>query len=382
MLVPLRADAVLPPDLVVSVGSQVAGFFSFFAVLIGSAVASLGVVYLRWYPYFSRYAVYVAFGVLAVLLIGTNYYLLSELREIRSQPPTVVDPPDFSRDEEGDVCDTCKFYGDSLVLFSPDEAEPFVLDMTLNRIQEPNGKFTQYYFLDGYLNGESVEHYTQFLDDSPTPRAHGFLTDFNRETASDKSVRDRYRGEVVMNEQSVSFQVEPVAGDFLSRNRPTQTQYHSTSYGEVTIDGKIRPVHVLAEALQSTDFRQDIFFDGYDELESLTHQLILWAEDGDFYLIDRSVVSSDTPAYPSHDWLLYKEAATGFTKKAFMSDIVEHSLGDWTVYAPDFRNATIEVEAVTEYQPLDGKRDKWIVRGTIKDERGTRAVSGIMLRVN
>lgn len=380
-LAPLPVAAVVPPDLVVSVGSQIAGFFSFFVVLIGSVIASLGIVYARWYPYFRRYAAYVAFGLLAVLLLGSNYVLWSEITALRAQPPTVVAPPDFTREEGEEDCDVCEFQSDGLILFSPDENDPFVLDLSLNRIQEPSGAFTHYYFLDGFMAGESVSDYTQFLASETTPEAYGFLGEFARIPPADKSVRDRYAGEVTMNGQSVSFSVPPVNGDFITRNRPTQTQYQSAVRGEVRIGDESRPVYVLAEALHANDFRPDVFFPGYEDMRSLTYQFILWDEEGSFYLIDRSDTLSDTPAYPSHSWLLYKEAGTGFTKKGFETTVTELGSEEWVVTAPAFRNARITVSATATFHPADGEREKWIVRGVILDERGERGISGILLRL-
>jgi hypothetical protein len=152
--------------------------------------------------------------------------------------------------------------------------------------------------------------------------------------------------------------------------------------GMVTVGDRNIPVRALVEGIHSSDFSKQIFFEGNDKVEATTRQFVLWDEEDNFYMIDQSHVTSHTPEYPSHTWLLYKNATDGYTKKGFTSDVVAQSFmgrpeTGWTITAPEFYDATIKLSVVKYINDGDYQtRMRPIVQGTITDNDGTRTIRG------
>ncbi len=389
--------AVLPPDVVVSVGAQVAGFFSLIVAVIVSLFASLAVMYFWWYEWCKRNSIYIAFGVLAVALVVSNVFYIWQLQSLTNQGPIVFTvpekpsdlspqhPPQPATDTErnpADECQTCEFYSDSITLYVPSLNRPFVLELDMNRRQEPNTSFTHYYFLDGLINAQPTEQYVQHSEMGYELSPESFLTNIERIRPADASVRDTYRGAVLTEQnEKVSFQIDTLQGDFISRNLPEYTQFQSVADATVSLNGEELTAYALVENLISNNFEKKIFFPGLDAVEALTYQFVLWDEDGNFYLIDKSEVFSDSPDYPSHTWILFKNTKTGEAKKSFTADITTVSDTQWIVQLPDLLGASLELSVQNQYQEERDGRSRFIVRGVVTDDSGTRTISGLLRKV-
>jgi len=376
---PQSAQAVLPPDLIVSAGAQVAGVFSVLVAVFVSVCASVAVVSLAWYQWFKQWSVHIAFGILALALVVSNavtLYLVHKNAQIDPPSPVVDAQP---AGESG--CDTCQFYSDSITFFVPDAVSPTVVELDLNRKQEADGSYSHYYFLDGLSGENKLNLYTQFISPARTLLPHSFLTQIERIEPEDASVRAIYTGEVeTRGGRRISFTTSELQGDFVTRNTPEYTQLQSPVTAQLRIDGKETTAYGLVESLHSVDYNKWIFFPEYYSVQAKTHQFVLWDEEGSFYMIDDSQVFSDTKAYPSHSWLLYKDASTGQTQKGFVTTITSEGEDQWQVTVPDFLQGNIRLRLVQTYQPKENGRTRHIVSGVVTDERGERQISG-MLRI-
>jgi hypothetical protein len=380
---PLKAGAVLPPDLIVSAGAQVVGMFSLVAAVVVSLFASLVVLYVSWYQWFKKWSAYIAFGILALTLLLSNALLIWQLHA--TNQPVIITPtpsglpvPQDRLEEVGSDCLTCQFYSDRITIFLPAEENFAVVDLDLNRRQEPDKSFSHYYFLDGFLRGQSLDTYAQFSKNEHELKSSSFLEKISVSTSVDASVRRSYEGVVLVQGTQLKFTTAEVLADFVTRNMPEYTQFQSPVAVDVHFDGEKRKGYALVETLLSDDYEQRIFFPGYETLEALTHQFVLWDSEGSFYMIDNTEVFSDTPAYPSHSWLLYKNADTQTTKKGFKTEVRELSENSWSVTVPDFADGLITVSAVQTYKDNKNGRTGKIVAGTISDSEGKREISGLI----
>jgi len=384
LLLPYQAQAVLPPELVVSAGAQMVGIFSLVAALVVSVVTSIGVVYLAWYQRFKKWSVYIAFGFLVLALFVSNVVYLVLLYQTKSvptqnqYPEQEYLPPPAGSDAES-ACSTCAFYKDSITLFIPDAKNPTVVELDLNRRQEPDTTFSHYYFLNGVIDGETLDNYIQFKAANSDLNQSAFLPQISRTEPVDGSVRAKYSGELETGVVGrIEFTTDKLLADFTTRNTPDYTQFQSPTKAELTIAGEKKTAFALVESLHSNDYQKHIFFDGYNSLKSQTHQFVLWDEVGNFYMIDDSEVFSDTPAYPPHSWLLYKNAAQGTVKKGFVTSIFELSKDSWRIAVPDFNNGTIEVRSINEYKTNANGRSRYVVVGRVTDDEGIRDISGVL----
>ena len=369
--------AVLPPDLVVSVGSQIAGFFSLAVAVIVSLFASLSVLYIGWYEKSKKYSVPIAFLILLVALVVSNAYYWFQLSQIETTD--IPEYPSFTMATSSQDCQSCAFYSDSVTLFVPDEAKPLVVELDMSRRQETDGTFVHYSFLNGLLNNQSLDRYTQFTVNDYALQANDFIRSIERTEPADGSVRDVYSGTIeTLNGEQLIFITDALSGDFVTRNTPEYTQFQSVAQANITYAEESATAYVLVENLQSNNYRPKIFFPGMDTLQSLTHQFVLWDEMGSFYMIDDSKVFSDTPAYPAHSWLLYKNEADGTTKKGFTTEIEQTASDQWRVTVPDFSNGVLELAVLREYKTEANGRTRYVVTGTIADDNGVRSVSGLL----
>lgn len=399
---PGHADALMPPDIIFNVGYQFVHFFSFITLVIGGLISSL-VILLRPHFIFIQKHIYIIIGALVLVtftsigivyliqvLDKNNQYLeqienltnqlQDDARVVTSGPISVATSTD---DGWVDVTDARKiFLGDTLYLYGDDEGTPFYLEIDLNRRQAPSGMFRHYYYVIGVHGDAEISDYELIHSTSSVPILTKSIKQFEKMPFADLSTRVDYRGTVLFEGKPLSFTVSGLQGDFITRDSAVYTRYQSVGTGTVMFNNKIIPVRVLSEGVHSSDFSKQIFFEGSDKIETVTRQFILWDSGGNFYMIDQSQVTSNTPEYPSHTWLLYKNTTDGYAKKGFTSNIIaepplSQMENSWTITAPEFKNASIRLSLIKYINDGDYQtRLRPLVEGIINDDDGSRSISG------
>ena len=417
---PQLAYAILPPDMIFSVGSQIAQFFSFITLVVGGVLTSVLLMIRRFIP-FSGIGILKLVGLIfgVVILIITIIYFVdknkqittykekvSELEEenkllqanldesvsfseyqrllsILSENDQILDDYDFATSSDNELNIKNKnFYSDTFTLYSNELEEPFILEIDFNRMEKAPGLFTHYTFLNGIWEGVRFADYDSLLKTSSEVQPNEFVENFVRTNSPDLLNREQFEMEVKVKGEPLWFSVERLEGDFITRNYPAYIQYDSVSVAKVKYKGKEFTANVLVEGVYSNDYSKYIFFPEYNEVEAVSHQFILWDEQNNFYMIDNSDVSSDTKAYTSHNWLLYKNKQSKILKKSFESKI--NTLLDdsgnksWEVSILDFDKATIKLSDISNFKQGEDNRDRLLVSGTIKDDKGERSIGGIL----
>ncbi len=406
-VIPHYAYAILPPDIIFNVGYQFVQFFSMLALIIGGVTGSI-VIFLQPHINFIRDYLYKIIGslllIVAVSILGIfllqesankKIYLeqidalnkqIEEATRVVTTVTTSTSAYATSADSEGawETLNDARrlFLSDTLFLYGNDDGGPFYLEIDLNRRQVPNGTFMHYYYTIGSFDGLDKNDYSLTYSSSTIPVSSKSIQNLTLLPFSDLSTRHEYQGVIKFDESLITFSTSNLQGDFMTRNSPAYTRHQSVGDGIVTFNNKKISVHVLTEGIHSSDFSKSLFFEGSDAVVSETRQFVMWDSEGNFYMIDQSNVTSDTPAYPSHTWLLYKNEKSGYTKKGFTSNITSQSvLGqpetEWSITAPDFNNATINISLVKYIDDGDSqKRMRALVSGTVIDNNGQRTVKG------
>lgn len=406
-VIPHFAYAILPPDIIFNVGYQFVQFFSVIALVVGGVAGSV-VVLLQPHINFIREHVYkiigslfviVAMSVLGIFLLqelaNKKKYLeqIEALNERVEEATRVVSTVSTSTnayatstnsDNAWEKLDDARrlFMSDTLFLYGNNAGSPFYLEIDLNRRQVPNGTFMHYYYTVGSFDDLDKHDYDLIYSSSTVPVSTKSVQSLILLPFSDLSTRQEYQGAIKFDETLITFTAANLQGDFMTRNSPTYTRHQSVGDGIVTYNDKKILVHVLAEGIHSSDFNKSVFFEGSDEIVSETRQFVLWDNEGNFYMIDQSNVVSDTPEYPSHTWLLYKNHKSNYTKKSFTSNITSQSvLGrpetEWSITAPDFNDATIKLSLLKYIDDGDSQtRMRALVSGTVTDSNGQREING------
>jgi hypothetical protein len=405
--IPAYAHAILPPDIIFTIGYQFAQISSLIVLVIGGFVSGFVLFFRTHSMFFQKYTALLVSTIIFVVIatIGALYlkqelennktYLaqielldqkLQEATRITTttSTSTIAYATSTTNEEDwGSVHDARKlFFSDTLYLFGDDAGAPFYLEIDMNRRQVPNGTFMHYYYTVGVDGDLEMSDYQSTYSTSTVPLPNNILQEIVKIPFSDKSTREEYRGKVIFKDFPLSFTISNLQGDFITHNSILYTRYQSVGTGIVTFQNKTMPVHVLVENIHASDFSKQVFFDGFGTVSVKTRQFTLWDDEGNFYLIDQSDVASQILEYPSHTWLLYKNASSGYTKKGFSSEITGSSLfgrpeTSWSITAPDFNNAIIKI-SLTKYID-DGDfqtRLRALVTGTVTDNAGTRNIHG------
>ncbi|MEZ4195662.1 MAG: hypothetical protein R3B53_04740 [Candidatus Paceibacterota bacterium] len=334
---PKPAMAVLPPDLIVSVGAQVGQFFAFISLFFVGMFG--GLVYLvrnkltTLAPY-SKY-IWPTLAFLLGLLISSvyhnaqidndrNYLNYLEILDNRidkvirnqlSEYQSIEAVATTSQEAWSDMTDQKLFRSDTILLFGEVENDPFYLEIDMNRKQTANGDYLHYYFIEGTVSGQEVSGYQSSQSSSSIPQVGAYIKQMDKLRFSDLSTREEYLGTVTVEDVEVSFKVTDLIGDFITKNTPDYTRYQSVGQAVVAYGEKEYVVQAMVEGIHSNDFSESIFFNGSTQIKADTYQFALWDEANNFYLIDQSEVYTNSPKYKSHTWLLMKSHETGLTKK-------------------------------------------------------------------
>jgi hypothetical protein len=403
---PYKAEAILPPDIIFSVGSQFAQFFSLIAVVVGGIAGAIALV-LRTHLMFLQRNIWRVVGLiffLVIIVIFSTYYFqerknekiyVEHIKNLQQQlekmnavittksTSTLATATAASSSTWETLEDTKKIFNSNTIhLYGNENGTPFYLELDLNRRQTPSGLFQHYYYIVSSHQGLDSNDYQTSYSSSTEPVPTGALLDFERRPFSDLSTREEYYGRVNLDGKDISFEVKNLSGDFITRNTQAFTRFQSVGEGEITYNNNKTSVYGLVEGIHSSDFSKSIFFEGSENITATTRQFVLWDEFGNFYMIDQSKVESESPAYTSHTWLLHKNKKTGSTQKSFSSDITARSIfgkpeTGWTITANDFDNAVIEISLLDYIDDGDSQeRLRALVTGKISDDNGTRNISG------
>lgn len=400
--IPHHALAILPPDIIFSIGSQ---FFQIFSVIALAVSGVIGSVLLALRPRFAflREHVYLTFGLLTlilVLVIG-GFWVAQLYENSKAHTPSTSNPGTLTpvttthhpsagavvidgRGDEG-VGDDVRgvFKNDTIFLYKEDESHPFYIELQLSRKQNQDGTYVHYYYLSGVYDGVSFDDYFTANATNTIPVSGNSFASFVRSSFSDQSARANYHIELLVDGKIMGVDIENTGEEFFTKDTLTYTRYESASLALVSYDGRAFSADALVEGIYSRDYAKSIFFEGYDDVKQDTHQFVLWDSAGNFYMMDRSDVSSNSPAYPSHNWLLHKNTK-GYAKKAFDSDLsirTEES-GEESGFAisiPDFNEAQLDL-AVNGYVDgvSEGSHLRAFVAGKIRDADGERNISGFV----
>lgn len=268
-----------------------------------------------------------------------------------------------------------EYYRDSFTLLSHNAAGmPIVMDMDMNR-KEVNGSFIHYYSGTLWFGEEKQDFYTRFDSEDPAVQADGYLLAYATVPAQDLSTRATHEIMLSTDWGELSFSAE-VEGDFLTKNTLNYTRFSSAVPTTLLLGGAELPAQVMWENAYAADYRETVFFEGRESLNSETHLFTLWTEDGDFLHIDQSIVESEQSNYQSHTWVLHKEADE-MTRKCFEAEILLNETGV-AIELPEW-DILIQLDAPKEWASLDASG--WI-SGTFVSKTGeTQRIEGYFKNV-
>jgi hypothetical protein len=306
LTLPSPAYALLPPDVIFSLGSQAAQLYAIAGAIVLSMLATLSTTITLLLQ--NRVVKLVLFFLIALVILWVWSVGLLALYRPGTVTPVTTTPS---------AVIGYRYYSDRFVFVGKrPNGDPIAFDLFVNRREVPDGGFIHYDIFDATDKNEPVHADTSLVAPGYDIVPDNLLPDFQRSVAKDHSSRESFT--FTIRNAGVEYKVvtEELKGDFITKNEPDNTEYVSVGSALlITTGGESIAGNILYQRIYSTDYRSTIFFAGFDTLKSNSTQLILWNNAGGFYMADASTVYSTTTAYSSHFWSLTKD--TSGARKAF-----------------------------------------------------------------
>ena len=371
---PFLAHAVLPPDVIFSVGTQIYGLIAGVSVVIfGSILTIIPFVkgFFEKLRSFRGAVVFVSVFFFFILSASFFYFSLYKKTSVLPAHPVVGTGTTTVASTSG-----YRFFSDRFVIVGKDdEGKPLLIDISSNRKENPDGTFIHYYMADILDQEKTQRFYEERIVSGSAVLSDLFFSHFKKIKAVDHSARDSYSFDFSLLGKRYTITTEPLISDFITKNEPEYTIYESAGRATLSVDGKIYAVSLMHQASYSTDYRPSVFFPGSATLPSESTQLVLWDEAHNFYVVDRSNVHGSSSAYASHLWALTKDAS-GKTKKAFEGNVskeIQNGTVHFSVSLPDFAHTTMTLSLTHHYQD---RAEEGYAEGEITDDQGTRRMYG------
>lgn len=266
-----------------------------------------------------------------------------------------------------------KYFRDKLIL--AEAHGKFILEVDLNRQEMKKGEIKHYYSARLFENGSSQSTKTNFNSNSGEIKSNQFISNFENEIFDDLSTRETYSFSLKIDSKNIDVELEGLEGDFITRNTITYTRYLSAGTGNVKINGENFKVNAALEKVYSNDKSQYLFFPGINDLSSRTYRFLVWDTEGNFYLLDDSIVSKDNPHYRPHTWLLYKNASPKYMQKFFEADIDFQEKDEekkWTIYLAGLKTTLI----LSTSESTEANWSNGTIKGTAQREDGNKELFG------
>ncbi len=259
--------------------------------------------------------------VITVLITGSLTFLVSQ-QLLKPTESTTFIPEEDDTTTETNKNEELKYFRDRLTLTNQDATEnPWMVEVDLNRKEQSRNRFIHYYSATLFQDGKQQTIKTNFYSKNPKIKADKFLQKFENQMFDDLSTRETYALSMEIEGKKIEIELENMDGDFITKNDITYTRYLSAGTANVTINGQTFKANAALEKAYSSDHSKYVFFPGLDKLKSRTYRFLIWDQDHNFYLLDNSTVSEESPYYRPHTWILYKNFAPEYTQKVFAADI-------------------------------------------------------------
>lgn len=364
---PSLALAVLPPDIIFSVGSQIAQFFA----VAGAMLAGLFIGFLPFmrnlFSTFTKRKVLA--GLLSMFIIGVIFGGSVWLYYHAGAAGAPVAVSGATSTAATSTPHGRRFFSNYYVVSGKDNrGQDFALELDYNRKETETG-FVHYYFADMRYRERVYTDEQKWTMESGAASPKAGISLFEHHTFRDFSAREDIHFRITIGGIDVDAVLSGMNGDFLVKNTPEYTKYYSAGSANITIQNETFVTDALSGTIYSSDYVPYIFFDGSNLLDATAFQAILWDDAHNFTLVDRTDTLTNVPAYPAHQWVLYKDAGAQTAQKYFRATVTESApaLGhrSWQLSVPDLPHPTL---LLTEVDPFAGLMQGSFITGTASKE--------------
>lgn len=332
MFFPRITQAVVPPDFIFNIGSQIAQIFSV-------AVVFLSAIFVTSYQFIkTKFATLKArriFWIISIICILVASLIGAVLYSVHKQNNLYARWVGwFQRSGQRDKNQKQQYLYDRIIVSGRDkENKPLLILFEGSRQELKNYLFGHSYTVNILYKDRVYSDYALFNSSSSSIQTHKFITHFSHLTTPELPI-EAYEFSLYLKDKRFALSLSDLNGDFLIKNRLDYLRYVSSGKARVEIESESIEGRVMVDRVLSEDAAVPTL-QGYNP-KYMSHSIALWDEEGNFYHLDKSEVFTPNIPYASHTWVLYKNNQ-GESKKIYEAEVNFNQEGDaplWKINIP------------------------------------------------
>lgn len=337
------AQAVVPPDFIFNIGSQIVQIFSVIAVFLSTVfvtVYQFVKMRLKNLKAGKLFWVGATLVVLVVAGLGATIYSLYKKNVWYSN---------WIKTEQIKAANAIvgqnNYFYDRIIVSGVDgQNKNFLLSFEAVRSQGAASSYTHGYNATILYDGKTYIGGDGFDSPSSSIKAGGLVTSYTWQSPSQLPTES---GIVSLSVQgkAVSLELSGLNSDFLVKNKLNYFRYISSGKAHIVFDGQSFEGNVMVDKVLSNDKRVPTL-GGYSP-KRVSHSIALWDDEGRFYHFDLSEVFEKNDLYQSHQWILFKDILNGGVQKFYRSDLRFKTSKDgamWNITVPEMDVANFVFE--------------------------------------
>lgn len=350
ILLPIPAQAVLPPDILFSVTSTLSQSIVAIGIVLSGMWLSL-TTFMKG----GSWKFWLVQALVAVVLVGSIIYVFSG----ETTEPTRVTVPEAP---EGVLPELSAL---RVVLVGKNTAEPVAVEFDMN-VRTVAKDYEYFHFGALVVGNRTYDSYVDGPINALQITPAGFISKIDIVRAPDLSARYSISLAAEIKGQMIQAEIEGLSGDFLEKNTPLYYKEASFGTARVTINGALIEAYAFVSPVYSRDYREYVYFEGFNEVRGSALQFIAFDAEGGAYVVDRTDIENPVPGYTSHQWVLMKKPDGG-AYKGFAATVDSNVAGE---SASSWRVASLEIPF--ELSVLSGQRYSGRLHG--------RTITGTVMR--
>ncbi|MEI7498669.1 MAG: hypothetical protein WCK11_05335 [Candidatus Falkowbacteria bacterium] len=230
--------------------------------------------------------------------------------------------------------------------------------------------YDHYYTATVKYDGQIFRQMTQFSKFSDSIVPQGLLKSFNNYKNTEQA-EEEYNLAFTIDGHELSIEIPTIQADFLAKSNYRYVRYIGVGSFKGTIDQKSIRGNVKADVIMSSDGKQATISRG---VKYSGQSISLWDEMNNYYQIDVSEVAPNNTGYSSHQWALYKSAASGEMRKLRQMNIAR-TTSSLIITLPELNDTKISLTQFSAL-PADTNNQSGLATGVITDTTDQRNIAG------
>ena len=274
-----------------------------------------------------------------------------------------------------------KFFEDTLMFVADDDPHVSLI-MTINRLEQDSGSFSQntrLSFFDG--TAWKRETNTKATADSNIGTSN-LINQWQVNIDKSRVLKEDSTGKVTVGGHVIDFKSGVLENEISMRSLPGYTKFISNGEGSFTVDGKQYFSKVLYTKIYSMNSADIQFYN--DPFGLTTDWVAFWDNDGNFYHVDDTHVDKPTEIYGPHQIGIFEDSF-GVIAKTFEVNVTRDSSippSNYSFQLGKPANHTLNVNLINAVNKVPSNAYQWYfgqIKGSVTKNSDGSKVDGFGL---